>query len=81
MDYIEVPAQRLQADVFQAVLEEFINREGTDYGETELSMEDKLESLKGLIDQGEVCIVFDPHLESCTLMEKSEFQALVNADE
>ena len=78
MDYVEVPAQRLEADVFQAVLEDFIGREGTDYGAIELSMEQKLARLKSLIVQGEVCIVFDTQSESCTLMEKSELQALVN---
>tara|TARA_B110000444_G_C18712698_1_gene534481 strand:+ start:523 stop:768 length:246 start_codon:yes stop_codon:yes gene_type:complete len=80
MDYLEIPAKRLQTEVLQAVLEEFINREGTDYGETELSMDEKLQGLKELIDRGEVCIVFDPQLDSCTLMKRDDFEILVDAD-
>jgi uncharacterized protein len=45
--FVEVPPQRLQADILQALLEEYASRDGTDYGERELSLE------------REVLIVFD----------------------
>ncbi len=43
--FVEVPPQRLQADILQALLEEFASRDGTDYGERELSLEQKVGSL------------------------------------
>lgn len=76
MEYVEIPPDRLQPEVFRSVLEEFINREGTNYGETELSMDQKRENLQGLIASGEVSIVFDPNTETCTLIERDELQVL-----
>lgn len=34
-----IPTERLSPEAIQSVIEEFILREGTDYGETEGSME------------------------------------------
>ena len=41
---IEIPAERLSAEVLRAVIEEFILREGTDYGSYEVSLEDKIDT-------------------------------------
>ncbi|MCB1699151.1 MAG: YheU family protein, partial [Halioglobus sp.] len=37
-NFVAVPVERLQPDVLQALLEEFASRDGTDYGERELSL-------------------------------------------
>lgn len=65
---IEIPAARLENDVLTALLEEYITREGTDYGLVELTLEEKLEQLRGLIDSGRAKILFDPVTSSCTLV-------------
>ena len=38
-EFVMVPPQRLQAEVLQALLEEFASRDGTDYGERECTLE------------------------------------------
>ena len=40
-DYLEIPWQKLSEDAFQGMLEELVSRDGTDYGERELSQEEK----------------------------------------
>ena len=45
-DYIEIPPQQLSAEVLDALIEEYITREGTDYGEVEYSLEQKLAQVK-----------------------------------
>ena len=40
--FVKVPPQRLEANVLQALLEEYASRDGTDNGERELSLEQKL---------------------------------------
>ncbi len=64
---IEIPYQQLSEQALRAVLEEFIGREGTDYGEFEYSLEQKLTQLLALLRAGKAAIVFDPVSESCTL--------------
>lgn len=70
MPVIEVPWQRISADALQNIMEEFITREGTDYGQRELSLEDKVARLQQQIECGEVLIVFDEDTQSCQLVLK-----------
>jgi len=55
--FVEVPAQRLQTDVLAALLEEYASRDGTDYGERELTLEQKTVSLREQLARGELVIV------------------------
>ena len=43
---IEIPLDRLSSDLLNAIIEEFINREGTDYGVSEVSLETKIQQVK-----------------------------------
>ncbi len=65
---IEIPPGQLSPDVLQAVIEEFITREGTDYGMEEYSLEQKVIEIKNQLHSGKVFIAFDPMTESCTLL-------------
>ncbi len=67
---IEVPWQQLSKSALAGVIEEFIHREGTDYGERELSLEEKTECLMTQLKQGDIKLVYDPTNESCTLIDK-----------
>ena len=49
---IEIPYTRLKADTLQAVIEEFILREGTDYGAHEISLDDKRAQVRHQLDKG-----------------------------
>jgi hypothetical protein len=57
---VSVPHTALASDVLRAVIESFILREGTDYGERELALDDKVARVMRLLERGEVRIVFDP---------------------
>lgn len=59
-----VPHAALDAATLRAVIESFILREGTDYGERELALEDKVARVMRLLERGEARIVFDPRTES-----------------
>ena len=71
---IEIPAERLSAEVLRAVIEEFILREGTDYGSYEVSLEDKIDHVQGQLSRGDVLITFDPATENCNLLTRNQFQ-------
>ena len=70
---IEIPFKRLDAEILSAVIEEFILREGTDYGAWEVSLEDKIAQVRGQLENGDVLITFDPRTENCTLLTRQQF--------
>ena len=65
-----VPHTALAADVLRAVVESFILREGTDYGERELTLDDKVARVVRLLERGDARIVFDPRTESVAIVTK-----------
>jgi uncharacterized protein len=66
-DPIEVPYGELSAELLNAVIESFVLREGTDYGEREFSLEDKVARVIRQLQRGEARILFDPESESVTV--------------
>ena len=64
---IVVPYTELAAELLHAVVESFVLREGTDYGEKEFSLEDKVAHVVGQLKRGEARIVFDPETESVSI--------------
>lgn len=70
-----IPPSKLPAHTLRNILEEFITRDGTDYGEFELSLDEKIERLYPQIQAGEVLIVFDEALESIQLVSKRDYTA------
>ncbi len=64
---VEVPYRELSADLLHAVVESFVLREGTDYGEKEIALADKVARVVGQLEKGEAKIMFDPASESVTI--------------
>jgi uncharacterized protein YheU (UPF0270 family) len=65
---LEIPWNQLSAQVLHGLIEEFITREGTDYGEREFSLTEKVDQVKTQIKRGDVVIVFDEKSETCNLL-------------
>jgi uncharacterized protein len=63
-----VPYTELSADLLHAVIESFVLREGTDYGEREIPLKDKVAQVVSQLQRGEARIVFDPESESITIV-------------
>ncbi len=65
---VVVPHTALEADVLRAVIESFVLREGTDYGEREFSLEQKVAGVIRQLERGEAQIVFDPDTDSVAIV-------------
>jgi uncharacterized protein YheU (UPF0270 family) len=63
-----IPYHELSADALQGLIEEFINREGTDYGEVEYSLNDKVAQVQQQLQAQDIVIVYDAVMESVSLM-------------
>jgi uncharacterized protein len=64
---VEVPYTELSPELLHAVIESFVLREGTDYGEREVALEDKVAGVVAQLKRGEAKIIFDPESESVTI--------------
>ncbi len=67
---IQIPLDRLSQVAVERLIEEFIMREGTDYGEQERSLEVKKAEIRQQLLRRDVLILFDPETESTTLVPK-----------
>jgi hypothetical protein len=65
-----IPHTMLTADLLRAVVESFVLREGTDYGENEVSFDVKVAQVMRQIERGEAEIVFDPETESVSVLKR-----------
>ncbi len=65
---IEVPPTQLSPEALRGVVESFVLREGTDYGEREYSLEQKVEQVLRQLARGEARIMFDPDAQSIQIM-------------
>jgi uncharacterized protein len=63
-DMVRVPHTELSSDLLRAVIESFVLREGTDYGEREFTLEEKVARVVRQLERGEAQIIFDPKTES-----------------
>ena len=68
MDIVEVPQTSLHPDTLRAVVEEFITRAGTDYGERERTLEEKVADVMRQLRRGEVKVVFDPRTDTVNIV-------------
>jgi uncharacterized protein YheU (UPF0270 family) len=63
-----VPYTELSEDALRGVVESFVLREGTDYGERDASHEDKVADVMRQLERGEARIMFDPLDTSVTIV-------------
>lgn len=76
---IEIPFKRLENDVLTAIIEEFVLREGTDYGARETDFETKVSQVRNQLESGDVLITYDPQTENCTLLTRQQFRQSIMA--
>jgi len=67
-----IPYQDLDLDTLHNLIEYFILREGTDYGEQEISLPEKTEKVMQQLKQGSVVILYSQLSESVTLIHKNQ---------
>ncbi len=65
---IDVPHRELPPETLRAVVESFVLREGTEYGERDVALEVKVEQVMLQLERGEVKILFDPASESVDIV-------------
>lgn len=67
-----IPYKQISPDALQGLIEEFITREGTDYGEMEFSLAQKVSQVERQLARGDIVIVFDSVIESVSILTKHD---------
>ena len=64
---IQIPWQTLSPAALNGVIEEFVSREGTEYGAEEVSLETKCRQVMRQLEKGDVIITFNDETQSCSI--------------
>ena len=68
---MEIPHRELGEEALRGVVESFVLREGTDYGQRDHALEEKIAAVMRQLDRGEAVIVFDPETGSVDIVAAS----------
>lgn len=65
---IDIPLDALSPTALRGLVEAFVNREGTDYGWRERTLDEKVRDVMRQLERREAKIVFDPETNSATIV-------------
>lgn len=65
---IDVPVAALSPAALRGLVEEFVTRDGTDYGLHERTLDEKVRDVMHQLERGEAKIVFDPDSRSASIV-------------
>ena len=65
---VDIPFTSLSSEALEGVIDDFILREGTDYGSSEVSLERKRTDILSQLKSGRAKVVFEAESESITLV-------------
>ena len=65
---VGIQISELSSEAVRGVVESFINREGTDYGAVERTLDEKVADVMRELDEGKARVVFDPETESIQII-------------
>ena len=68
-----IPWQDLSPETLDNLIESFVLREGTDYGEHERSLEQKVNDVKRQLKSGDVVLVWSEMHETVNIMPRNAF--------
>jgi uncharacterized protein len=68
---VEVPYGELTPEALRGVVESFVLREGTDYGERDVPFERKVADVLRQLERREAAIMYDPGTDSIDIVVKS----------
>ena len=65
---MKIPYDALQPETLISLIREFVLREGTDYGQRDYDIQEKIQQVKRQLERKEVFIVFDPEEQSFNIV-------------
>lgn len=72
-DLVVVPVAALSLQALNGLIEQYVLREGTEYGARDYSLEEKVKRVRQQLDAGEVLIVYSDELGVAELIPSRDF--------
>jgi len=69
-----IPLEQLSDEVLRAIIEEFILREGTEYGDINITKEAKISQVKKQLELGSAVLVYSELYETVNILPSEQFQ-------
>ena len=69
---VDLDPDELSPGALRGIVEEYVTREGTDYGQGTWSLEEKVAQVFRQLQNGDARIVFDLELESASIVTRPE---------
>ncbi|WP_365870630.1 YheU family protein [Alcanivorax sp.] len=76
---IIVPWKDLPPETLTNLIEEFVTRDGTDYGNQEIPTATKVEQVRNQLKREDAFVVFDEVTESVSVMGKEQAEEAMNS--
>ena len=67
-----IPPDQLNRETLENLVEEFVSRDGTDYGVEEVSLATRTAQVLGQLKRGDAVIVYDSEHDNCTILSADE---------
>ena len=67
---IEIPQDALPVEVLRRVIEEFVTREGTDYGDRVFTLDEKVSHVRSQLESGQAVLTWDEPTQTVGIRQK-----------
>ncbi len=67
-----IPFDQLSKETLNNVIEEYVTREGTDYGQIEITLAEKCSQVLVQLNAGDIVLVYDEATETINLIPKED---------
>jgi len=72
MSAVIIPVDRLTPETLQHVIEEYVTRDGTDYGTKEVLLETKIRQVKMQLETGAAVLLYDQETQTCNIFSADD---------
>ncbi|NQZ80483.1 MAG: YheU family protein [Colwellia sp.] len=69
-----IPIKELSTEVLDTIVKEFVLREGTEYGDHDVELSDKISQVKNQLNQGSAVLVYSELHETVNILPKDQFE-------
>ena len=76
MENARCPRPRWSDEALQGLIQEFVTREGTEYGMSEVVLAEKVAEVKLQLEREQAIIVYDAETQSSTIIHSDNYSGL-----
>ena len=72
--FLEIPWDALEEETLRSLVQEFVTREGTDYGEVEISLDVKVDQVLNGLKRKHWLIIYDQDMQNTHIVDAMEWR-------